>query len=924
MKDGRRALLLVGGGVEVAPDVLPGQAVVDVIPERLGGGFLFREGKTSPRLYKADTWLGPAHAFYTHYSDVTLVRFGFDRIYLDSPQSRAAVDKDGVPLDLGSFPEAPTVRSLVVLDGWHGVAVTDGRGVLFSSDSGATWDNLPIPIEATIADAADGMVYVSGPTTEPRPHAATFAIKKDGSFVEVKSREVHEPGKPKADETLGMLPLGLAVESGIPLEDGTALIAKDGALARVKLDDGTVTSIQRDAFEMKSTACQPIRFSEIGERAWGFACSEPRGRTVLYRYDGGELKLLRQFSEPRVVLASGTGGLAIRGGCNDVAQDKRGSVVYCVYSKGSFRDVTLSGDVGYERVTVLADGRVAVLNPPSGDLATARLTLVDPQGHAKTTTLDFSETRVHGSKPLETAMRLGMWLDGFEERDGKVCGWVEYSGSMIGVRIGLDGRAEVGDLIVDNGRAVVSGRFGLGFGDSKRGYETTDGGMSWKQIEVPGKLAEKAPRRGCGPIGCRTHGWIRVGWEQGDAKSELRPLPLSSAPPRVVTQPMKLECEVGYTPTKAPTKTAATTSDYGGRMVENPQDFPPLGGVAGPSFKKEEKGFTLYVSNAVSRGPTRPDARVYGMGPRGTPWDEQNASWVIRWESAYGAEVHRSAAARAPFFVVDAGRSPSIVTTGYPRRYAPSYYYGGLSIAVAEDPKHALLVARRVATPGVAVFTLDDERTPQEITRSDGEPFNDVEDALRVDKAWYLVSSRSVSGVSRMVVYRVEGTVAREIAQAKRYVSRYGQPTLIRYRGRNQVGLLMEGEFATGTYSPKLWVRPLDNDGQTAVPVPLHALDASDVGELAMCDEAATGWSYPSQIASRRIEAEVGKNEVGINVTGAQLVDAPGGACVLRLHAAVAGRFFEAGAGPAGSHESIKGSNALFVEGGHRHEMRCK
>ena len=106
------------------------------------------------------------------------------------------------------------------------------------------------------------------------------------------------------------------------MTDGTALVARDGSLVRVRIADGAVVETQADAFPLKPARCHPLSLARAVEPgAFGFVCGEPRGTTLVLRWDPEQSRLieLRRFDSPREVLASGSGSLAVRGRC--AAQD---------------------------------------------------------------------------------------------------------------------------------------------------------------------------------------------------------------------------------------------------------------------------------------------------------------------------------------------------------------------------------------------------------------------------------------------------------------------------------------------------------------------------------------------------------------------------------------------------------------------------
>ena len=316
--------------------------------------------------------------------------------------------------------------------------------------------------------------------------------------------------------SLGQHPLAAALEDGWPLVDGSALVARDGALARVRLLDGAVVETVANAFPLKSARCHPLSLARAGD-AFGFVCGEPRGTTALYRWDPAQARLmeLHAFDRPREVLSFGNGSLAARGSCTtaDLGEAKVGEQAWCIIeANGAERELHLHGeDVDGARLVVLSDGREALVRPPSGgDLSTARLSLT-AGNHATHIPLSMPSL----SADVARVLRLGVWMDGFEERrPGVVAGWIDGAGSVVGIEIATDGVTRVGQYIRDPGAVIVSGRWGFGWTASRRGFETTDGGMTWRQEdELPDSVASASGvrERACGPIGCVTGGWLRVG-----------------------------------------------------------------------------------------------------------------------------------------------------------------------------------------------------------------------------------------------------------------------------------------------------------------------------------------------------------------------------------------------------------------------------
>ncbi|MFO0735484.1 MAG: hypothetical protein U0270_06380 [Labilithrix sp.] len=989
---GLRVVSSPGGAVVAADERLP-QAPSSTIslPERLGGGFLFVLGVD---IWRADRWLGPAKPIYKSSQAIQAVIPGLDRVYVRGPNTTTAIDgRSGRLLDLGPWPASPYVASYAAADGWRAAAVTDLRGVVATYDAGATWRTLDLPFEAKRVVADRDSLAIGGLDSQNAKGEAWYEIRPDGSITRMTGapRDVKEklvpitvrpaasyyggfrpppsataaPEPPKAGEeknekedfeakTFGKRPLASAIEDGWPLTDGTAVVARDGALARIRLADGAITEVARDAFPLKPARCHPVSLNRpraLG--AFGFVCGEPRGTTVLYAYEPlkGRLLELKRFDKPRVVTSSGNGALAVRGPCaedgeptpparpepaklektkeerdrdrdgkdkerdlkgktaTDEKPEKSASVAsaissaapppppteihpYCVLGHDdTWREIHVRGDVGGERVVVLTDGRIVVVSPPQGIGSPARITILD-KGKATTAPVAFPKL----SPEVARVLRLGLWLDGFEERKpGVVGGWIEAGGIFLGIEIALDGKATPGQFIRDAGFPFVSGKYGLGWTASRRGYETVDGGMTWTSIDLPDALVPmgKVERRACGPVGCLANGWLRVGW--GEVKHEAPPpvAPLTSKASSLFAPSVSLVCEPMATvpPTitaaarPAPERAASAASTsrhgpsisasvYGGSSgvlgsYNGLQELPAFFHQPPQALRDPERGLAHDVKETVDRSPGFTNlAKLYGWGPKTGDWDTQGR-WQVKWLSPYNGwpDLRASLPTLPPAFIVDATRTGG----GY---YGGGYggYYGSQNyqFVPGDDGSHALLVARRVQRNDNSLFELEADRAPLEVRRADGEPFGEIEGAVRVAGRWYLatpptnqVQVYNAQPNTTTVIWQIEGAIARELVRVPRamsevggaymsggYVSNRGTRMARRSNGR-AVGLVADGQpSADRTGTNTRWVLPIDLEtGALGEPELLGYVDLAG-RTLEACTEETVGWVVDMSLAS--------------------------------------------------------------------------
>jgi hypothetical protein len=874
---GVRVVSMADGAMLVAADRLPATpSGVVALPDRLGHGFLFAIGT---RVWGAEAWLAPAHAVFASAVPVAQVLIGLDRVYVRSQQGAlVAFDpRTGIPVDLGPAPASPSVGRLAALDAWRAVAVADLRGALLTLDAGSTWRPLALPFDPSEVVVLDDAIAVGG--LDEGRQMQWWEVRSDGQAGKLSTApsSTSPPDRAPAPidvaaRVFGPRPLVAAIEDGWPLVDGTALVARDGALGRVRLADGALVESIGNAFPLKPSRCHAISLARAvgpspgqggtpNDGALGFACGEPRGRTILYRWDAPSAHLaeLRAFQNPREVLGFGNGALAVRGPCAASATGDAvgGNQTWCVMPpSGSWREMQGATD---ERLVVLSDGRVArVRSPQAGGLSTARLTVADG---ARSEELPILLPPLPNE--VARAVRLGIWMDGFEERrSGVVGGWIDAAESLVGIEVDMDGRARVGEYIRDAGGPVASGRWAFGATASRRGFETTDGGMTWtKEIALPDPIASghQVHERVCGPVGCIAAGWLRVGWgaTAQAPTAELPPQP----PPRTHPPPnLELDCEPLAGPPLEPLVRRATPRPAPGSLVVHTPmgtyagstwgavtEFPPFAGRAGPSIPADDLGLDIEVSNGAEHAlRAAPLAHVYAWGPRNGEWD-QLGRWQVLWQWPWGGwpDLRSSTAFAAPWTSLDAARRAMGKGQGVPTAWA---------IAEGDDPDHALLLARHaLSSAAVDVLLLETDRPPIEVHRANGAPFPDVEGAVRMGGHWFVATTQSPAELLATVVWSLEGATAREIARVPRAGFEARRPLRLARRtdGRG-LGLVVDGQFDAVRGTTMRWVASVDLDSSSlATPEPLAPIDLSD-RNVTLCTGDDAGWEldlpYPGTV----------------------------------------------------------------------------
>jgi len=439
-----------------------------------------------------------------------------------------------------------------------------------------------------------------------------------------------------------------------------------------------------------------------------------------------------------------------------------------------------------------------------------------------------------------------------------VAGWVDGGGSVVGVEIRVDGEARVGEYIRDAGAPIVAGRWGLGWTASRRGFETTDGGMTWqKDVDLPDPLpaAQSVPVRACGPIGCIAEGWLRVGWGTTDLAKPSPVTPLRAA--RSLPPPLDLDCQpVLGAPAERKRLAAGSSSStqrappalavrqwssfLAGTGVNGASDgasseLPPFAGRPAPNVPPADLGIGVESLTGVERSLRAVSlAHVYAWGPKNGDWDQRGhweARWLWPWGS--GADGRSSGAVLAPWKTMEAAKRALGLGSATTWLFAPG-----------DDPDHALLLARHtVPATSTDAIVLESDRSPILVRRQDGNAFPEVEAAVRTNGYWYLSTAQLPGELSATVLWLVDGSIAREVARVPRagFETRIPSRLASREDGR-AVGLVVDGRPEEGGGTAMRWVVGIDLEtGAVGEPERLAPADFSD-RTVSLCTGDDTGW----------------------------------------------------------------------------------
>jgi len=836
MLAGMRIVVRDDGGVERATERFSGGDVKAVqLPERLGGGFaFFQSDAQGTRLWRADTWTGELTPLSHVGPSAAELIAGFDRLYLRTPSNElVALDAEtGAIMPIGPLPIAAGYGAMAFADGWRAVVETDVSGPMASFDAGASWLALDVPQRVNAAAAVDGdpVLYVDD---------GYYRIDVRGQLHFVRRRDSSRAldGMPEtsartaAHHPLGQRPLRVAIEHGYPASSDSAVVLYRGALVRVSLPDGAVLAAKSRAIEDDTASCHGAR---VGH-GFGFVCGVEAGPTTIYEYRPPlSLREVARFDEPRFVSASDNGALVVRGKCsaNTNEQELR---TYCIVGHdGAQREIAVRGEIGAERVVALTDGRVVVLVPPRFGRP-GRITVIDGD---KLSSNELTYPK-EPTRAVELA-RAGLWLEGFEQRGkDRVGGWVEAGGPVVGVMVELDGTVELGKVHDEGGQVLMSGKFAVARTDAETGFESTDGGQTWREFELPG-LPESlgdAKTRGCSPVGCALRGWSRVGWGESEVADDLRsvvaPKPAGVRP--VVRDSIQLSCKL----VSAPKKKERPRPVLGHLPFSR---WAAFRGLEPPALSKGQIGVDK-ASDLHDKVP----AHIYTWGSKGADWTRAGW-WMVRFDDRFDPHggIRSSALTRPPW--ADENSASEVVGA----RHRGSYW----RLQAAMDPSGQAAIANLCKGSRCVPYAVSEARPILPLRVAPGalaayrKPVE--QGVVRVGESWYFLTE--VPGASSMTLWRADLGVMRPAVTLRRLDQRSyptrTKPRLVRRAVGGAVGLLIvqPPDRASGSQVGDWHVLPIDPaTGQLGEPVSLGPADLR--GQMPpRCQPHDDGWLLDSHL----------------------------------------------------------------------------
>jgi hypothetical protein len=856
------------------------------LPERLGGGHLFvgdTNGETV--FWRAPSWTAPLVPLARVSDRVESIVVGFDRLYLELPllYRWGALDLDsGEVMSLEPLPPATTFRSMAFVDAWFGAVSVDVSGVLVTFDAGASWHALDgVTSRSTVSARADQLL-IENETDQ-------FQLGVDGKLRRQASASGQELFQALADEQFGPAPEGEdvrpapgvpplaqplrdAVLAGWPTDDGHALVLAEGALALVRLSDGTVARLESDAYPSE----EPCEAVALGEGV-GFICNEARRGTTLLRFEQPfGLSVVRRFSNTRVVRSVGNGALVISGDC---AENGSGAgSAYCILHRGgAFAELQVRGDVGVERVAALRDESVVVLVPPRLG-APGTLTRI-AGGQQTSVPLTLPET-------TSAFLQTGMWLDPLTELAPNVVGtWVAGSRGYHGVTVAADGKVTDYPAVTGASLSRVSFHGSVAFEVTPSGvvWVSTDFGKEWIKVDAPPSfypLDERSalaalgpsPRVGCSHTGCAYGAWLYVGYpEAGDEGAKQKTTTKEASPPTVevdagardtrALRPSTLaEAEmpkrVQFNPNAffewrpmchSTGRAGSTSAELGGRLnqlanerprrgllagflppllVQNPEDvggavFRPFAGIAGPSIARAGVRFDEGREGLVR-------FRAYAWATSPGQWSA-DAAWQVRVQGLFDTDP---VWATAPTFAPWPDVSTAAEVFG-----AKEGMRGGSEWTLELDPDEEGGILRVTSGAISELHVIGKGRATQSFGALGGAP---PLGAVKVSGEWYFGQHE---GDEFRIIHLSSGGPERV---ASFDVSNMHRVSVVRSNDAARLGVWIR------TLTGEWYLYPLDDRFVAGLPlfVSRQGLNQSPT----RCEEGASGWTIVTRLPATRID----------------------------------------------------------------------
>jgi hypothetical protein len=501
-------------------------------------------------------------------------------------------------------------------------------------------------------------------------------------------------------------------------------------------------------------------------------------------------------------------------------------------------------------------------------------------------------------------LKHGLWLDGFRQLGkGKIAGFIAGDGPLLGVRVGFDGKVELGKT--EHGgvdRALISGRHALVLGRNGTMVETTDGGFEWQNVDLPAEpqlgrqRATAGPMvNGCSRVGCAFAGWLRVGYGKPQEEGKL---PVAAVPTAVRLPPTgagrwSLSCEATGEASPPPARAPLPAQAQNGEDELVSSAWVPFWEAPAPRLPRGFLGFDLGTESELNQ------MHAYVWGPTGADWGKVGL-WQIKVQDRYEARggVWSTAPTRSPWSSAELagdafGQTQSGNITVFRLLLDAAGRSGLLTLSsrgkndlyLVEDGR-AIVPVRTVGSIGAVVSV------------------------VRLDSGYFVAAA---TDNRTLRVYRVEGGRLERFAELSDNNGFVVAPELVTSRRRNALGVW--------TRSSSWYVHRIDLETRE-VDAPLEITPA-DLSRLPRpCNGDEDGWLLDGSLGIEPyVEFPNVKNTVTTRNLEARLVASSGEICAEGL-AAQADEPLRRPAGPAARTNPDKEPVSLVLSDRHEEGRR--
>ena len=499
-----RSVVAVDGTIEKARTLAPGFLMGgEPVPARLGGGFLFWSPDV---MYRARSFLGPLEPVAPLPTNAIDLAFGPGSLLIVGPDgSRKAYDLDRAQ----RVPLSPHgVLDVATGDDERAVAVDASGRALASTDGGKTWKDV-----TTELGGRPG-----------RPFAASTRVgfeisNQEGVWLETDGTTARGPlpdPRPAGSMDSGLPAVMSALQAGIPLAGGQALVARGPEVKTVDLLTGAVLSTRTAA---PGLSCRVLSTDDEGLAVcYQYSVKKP-AMSVVSHVLGPSPRTEKTF-EGTIAPAYGAGVLIVSAGCDGVpasavACARRPGGSWTQYDAQPAVNATANPPPPGPMALVLTPMPVVwVPREDGGVTALATTRPVKPGEQFHVARFDPGGGAPAFFDKVIAALEHYRWVVG---RDGTLRGF----GLTSSIAVDARGHVETGPRDFKS-LSAADPSHALATDDARRLWQTVDGGAHWIEVAPPpgSDTSDAGASRAmqCSLVGCvlsATGGsWLRTGWPE--------------------------------------------------------------------------------------------------------------------------------------------------------------------------------------------------------------------------------------------------------------------------------------------------------------------------------------------------------------------------------------------------------------------------